>query len=92
MVAIAPRTPGLIWVHGPMAGDEMVDGSIRRERLRPLGLWSTAAWKRVSRELREQAGSLAAIRELGALAEEIGTVKGAQPTGSSASGPRLRRV
>src|SRR3954451_16239434 len=40
---IAPRTPGLIWVRGVLAGDEMVDGSLRGRRLRPLGLlWSAA--------------------------------------------------
>ena len=40
---IAPRTPGLIWVRGVVAGDEMVDGSLRGRRLRPLGLlWSAA--------------------------------------------------
>ena len=40
---IVPRTPGLIWVHGLVAGDVMVDRSVRRERLRPLGLrWSAA--------------------------------------------------
>lgn len=47
---IAPRTPGLIWVLGLEAGDVMVDRSIRRERLRPLGLWWTAALGRVSRK------------------------------------------
>src|SRR3954465_11421826 len=40
---IAPRTPGLIWVRGVVAGDEMVDGSLHGRRLRPLGLlWSAA--------------------------------------------------
>jgi hypothetical protein len=41
---IAPRTPGLIWVHDrPRVGDVMVDRSFRRERLRPLGLcWAAA--------------------------------------------------
>jgi hypothetical protein len=37
-IPIAPRTPGLIWVHDRVAGDMMVDGSTRNERLRPLGL------------------------------------------------------
>src|SRR4029450_6946315 len=39
-----PRTPGLIWVLDPRGvGDVMVDGSFRRERLRPLGLcWASA--------------------------------------------------
>jgi len=40
---IAPRTPGLIWVRGVVAGDEMVDGSLRGRRLRPLGLFGSAA-------------------------------------------------
>jgi hypothetical protein len=35
---VVPRAPGLIWVRGLVAGDVMVDGSIRGERLRPLGL------------------------------------------------------
>ena len=40
---VVPRAPGLIWVLGLLAGDVMVDGSMRRERLRPLGLcWSAA--------------------------------------------------
>lgn len=38
-----PRMPGLIWVLGAWAGDVMVDGSLRGGRLRPLGLWWTAA-------------------------------------------------
>jgi len=71
---IAPRTPGLIWVHGPWAGDVMVDGSIRGERLRPLGLWLTAARGRVSRKLREPAGRLGAIWDSWAWAEAIGGV------------------
>jgi len=54
---IAPRTPGLIWVHGLVAGDVMVDRSIRGNRLRPLGLWWTAAGRRESQWLRELAGS-----------------------------------
>ena len=41
--------------------DVMVDGSIRGERLRPLGLWWTAARGRESRQLREPAGRLGAI-------------------------------
>jgi hypothetical protein len=52
---IVPRTPGLIWVLGLVAGDVMVDGSFRGERLRPLGLWWTAARGRESRQLRELA-------------------------------------
>ena len=63
VVSIAPRTPGLIWVLGLGAGDVMVDGSSREERLRPLGLWWTAARGRVSRQLREPAGRLGAIWE-----------------------------
>ncbi len=58
---IVPRTPGLIWVHGLVAGDVMVDGSIRGERLRPLGLCWSAALGRESRKLRELAGSVVAI-------------------------------
>src|SRR5215207_4624162 len=69
--SIAPQTPGLIWVHGPRAGDVMVDGSIRGERLRPLGLWRTAALGQVSEKLREPAGSLKAIWDLRAWAEAI---------------------
>jgi hypothetical protein len=90
---VVPRAPGLIWVLGPVAGDMMVDGSIRGERLRTLGLCWSAALGRVSRELRELAGRLAAISGLGGLAEAIGVeqVEG-QVTGSSASAPRLRRV
>jgi hypothetical protein len=60
---IVPRAPGLIWVLGLVAGDVMVDGSIRGERLRPLGLWWTAALGRESRQLRERAGRLAFIGE-----------------------------
>jgi hypothetical protein len=39
----------------------MVDGSIRGERLRPLGLWWTAARGRESRKLREPAGRVDVI-------------------------------
>ena len=46
---IVPRAPGLIWVLGRLAGDVMVDGSIRGGRLRPLGLWWSAARGRDSR-------------------------------------------
>jgi len=60
-VGLIPRAPGLIWVRGFGAGDVMVDGSIRGERLRPLGLWRTAARGRESRKLRERAGKLAVI-------------------------------
>jgi hypothetical protein len=61
---IVPRVPGLIWVLGPWAGDVMVDGSSRGERLRPLGLWWTAARGRESRQLRELAGRLVVVWEL----------------------------
>src|SRR6266545_4267445 len=61
VVAIVPRAPGLIWVHGLVAGDVMVDWSIRGERPRPLGLWWSAAVGRVSQSLRELAGRLAVI-------------------------------
>ena len=69
---IVPRAPGLIWVHGPWAGDVMVDGSIRWERLRPLILRMTAALGRVSRQPRELAGRLGAIWEMVGMAEAIG--------------------
>jgi hypothetical protein len=62
--SIVPRAPGLIWVHGLVAGDVMVDGSIRVERLRPLGLCWSAALGRESRKLRELAGSVVAIWEV----------------------------
>ena len=62
---VVPRAPGLIWVHGLLAGDVMVDrsirGSIRGDRLRPLGLFGTAAGERESQHLRELAGSLSVI-------------------------------
>jgi hypothetical protein len=58
---VVPRAPGLIWVLGVGAGDVMVDGSIRVERLRPLGLWWTAARGRESRQLRERAGRVAVV-------------------------------
>jgi hypothetical protein len=60
---VVPRAPGLIWVLGLMAGDVMVDGSIRGGRLRPLGLWWTAARGRESRQLREPAGRVRVICE-----------------------------
>ena len=47
-----------------MAGDVMVDRSIRVERLRPLSLRWTAARKRESRQLRELARSLGVIWEV----------------------------
>jgi hypothetical protein len=67
-----PRMPGLIWVLGPWAGDVMVDGSFRGGRLRPLGLWWTAAGWRESRKLRELARRLAAIEGVVGLAERVG--------------------
>jgi hypothetical protein len=70
---IVPRAPGLIWVRGLVAGDVMVDGSIRGERLRPLGLWWTAARGRESRKLRELAGRLGAIVDVG-LGGTVGVV------------------
>ena len=72
VIAIVPRAPGLIWVLGCGAGDVMVDGSIRGERLRPLGLWWTAARGRESRQLREQAGRLDAICECWAGRNRLG--------------------
>ena len=70
--AVVPRAPGLIWVHGLVAGDVMVDRSIRGDRLRPLGLFGTAACGRVSQHLREPAGRLGVIGDLVGLAEAIG--------------------
>ena len=61
--SLAPRTPGLIWVHGLEAGDVMVDGSTRRERLRPLGLSWAAARRREPPSLWEPAGRLLAISD-----------------------------
>ena len=69
---LVPRMPGLIWVLGLAAGDVMVDGSFRGGRLRPLGLWWTAAGGRESRQLRELAGRLAAIGGVVSLAERVG--------------------
>jgi hypothetical protein len=70
---MVPRAPGLIWVRGLVAGDVMVDGSIRGERLRPLGLWWTAARGRESRKLRELAGRLGVIGD-GGLGGTVGVV------------------
>jgi hypothetical protein len=57
-MVIAPRTPCLIWVHGPGrgVGDLMVDRSTRKERLRPLNLSWAAAGTRGPAGLRELAG------------------------------------
>jgi hypothetical protein len=89
VVPIVPRAPGLIWVHGLVAGDVMVDGSFRGGRLRPLGLWWTAALGRESRKLRELAGRLAVIWEWWAWRNR--SVRG-QVTGFKASGPSSRSV
>jgi hypothetical protein len=70
---MVPRAPGLIWVRGRVAGDVMVDGSIRGERLRPLCLWWTAARGRESRNLWELAGRLGAIVD-GGLSGTVGVV------------------
>ena len=93
VVAIVPRAPGLIWVLGLVAGDVMVDRSIRGDRLRPLGLFGIAAGRRGSQHLWEPAGSLGVIGDLVGLAEAIGTRAGStQVTGSSAAGPSWRRL
>ena len=90
---IAPRMPGLIWVLDRRAGDMMVDGSLRGERLRPLVLCWIAARGRVSQKPRELTGRLRAIWEVVGLAERVGVnTEDDQPTGSSASGPSSRRV
>ena len=89
VVAIVPRAPGLIWVHGPWAGDVMVDGSIRGERLRPLGLWWTAARGRESRQSAGAGRKSACHLGLVGLAEQVGE---GQVTGSNASGPSSRSV
>ena len=67
----------------------MVDGSIRGGRLRPLGLWWTAAGGRESRKLRERAGRLRVIWEWWAWRNGSGE---GQVTGSKASGPSSRSV
>ena len=88
---IASRTPGLIWVRGLGAGDVMVDGSIRGERLRPLVLPWVADWGREPRAVRELAGRVA-IWEWG-VARAVGLVGIAQwSIGSRASGPSSCRV
>ena len=88
-VPIVPRAPGLIWVLDCGVGDVMVDGSIRGGRLRPLGLWWTAALGRESRNLWEPAGRLSVIWDWWAWRN--GSVRG-QVMGSKASGPSSRRV
>jgi hypothetical protein len=89
VVAIVPRAPALIWVLGLVAGDVMVDGSFRGDRLRPLGLWWTTARGRESRKLRELAGRLRIIWECWACGTDRRRV---QVTGSKASGPSSRSV
>jgi hypothetical protein len=58
---IASRTLGLIWVRDRWVGDVMVGGSIRGERLRPLGLSWVAAGRREPCGVREQAGRVETI-------------------------------
>jgi hypothetical protein len=62
---IVSRMPGLIWVLDLAVGDVMVDGSIRGEQLRPLGLSWVAARRREPCELREQAGRVETIGKVG---------------------------
>jgi hypothetical protein len=64
--------PGLIWVLDRRAGDVMVDGSLRGERLRPLVLCWITAEGRVSQKLRELTGRLGAIWEVAGVAERVG--------------------
>src|SRR5215211_2653376 len=64
--------PGLIRVHDRRAGDVMVDGSLRGERLRPLVLCWITAGGRVSQKLRELTGRLGAIWEAVGVAERVG--------------------
>jgi len=82
--------PGLIWVRGLVAGEVMVDGSFRVERLQPLGLWWTATLAWEPRNLWELAGSLRRILE--SWAAEL--IEGVQvvAVGSSASGPSALRA
>src|SRR5215211_7039053 len=76
VVAIVPRAPGLIWVLGLGAGDVMVDGSVRGERLRPLGLWWTAALGRESRQFAGAGRTCACHLGMVGLAEQIGAGSG----------------
>jgi hypothetical protein len=78
--------PGLIWVLDRMAGDVMVDGSLRGERLRPLVLyWITAEGRVSQKKPRELAGRPLAIWEVVGVAERVGgSTEDDQPTGSSA--------
>src|SRR4051812_50204314 len=58
--------PGLSGSAAVVAGDELVDGSFRRRRLRPLGLFESAARvERVSRHFWERAGRLGVISVVG---------------------------
>jgi hypothetical protein len=71
-------------------GDVIVDGSIRRERLRPLGSLWAAASGREPRAMREPAGRVRTIREWMGLARAIGSVCIAQSvTGGERGGPEL---
>jgi len=66
--------PGLSGSAAVVAGDEMVDGSSCRRRLRPLGLLRNAAHAgRVSRHFWERAGRLGVISgRWGPLARSVG--------------------
>jgi hypothetical protein len=61
VVAIGPRTPGLIWVRDLVVGDVMVDGSIRVGRPRRLGLSWVAGRGREPSSLGERAAWVWAI-------------------------------
>jgi hypothetical protein len=80
-------------VRGLVAGDVMVDRSIRGDRLRPLGLFGIAAGGRVSQHFWEPAGSLWVIGDWWAWRKRsLGDGEMAQVTGSSAAGPSSRRL
>src|SRR4051794_18491015 len=69
--------PGLSGSAAVVAGDEMVDGSFRRRRLRPLGLLRSAARVgRVSRYFWELAGSLGLISGMQGPLDAIGRGSG----------------
>jgi hypothetical protein len=71
-------------------GDVIVDGSIRWERLRPLGSLWAAASGREPRAMREPAGRVRTIGEWMGLARAIGSVCIAQSvTGGERGGPEL---
>jgi hypothetical protein len=59
-------------VLGLEAGDGMVDGSIRRQRLRPLVLRRIAALGRESQKPRKLAGRVIAIGEWWGSAQALG--------------------